>query len=74
MLSVHILMSLQAGLDTWIKHYNEEKAHSGTYRFGKNGQANIPGFNAAGQKENIEQYLADRRSMFLRLSIGYYIL
>jgi len=73
MLSVHILMSLQAGLDTWIKHYNKEKAHSGTYRFGKNGQANIPGFNAAGQKENVERHFADKRNMFVRLSSDYYI-
>ena len=35
MLSVYILMLLEADLDTWIRHYNGEKTHSGTCRFGK---------------------------------------
>ena len=35
MLSVHILMLLEADLDTWIKHYNEEMTRSEKYRFGK---------------------------------------
>jgi hypothetical protein len=35
MLSANILMLLQADLDTWIKHYNEEMTHSEKYRFGK---------------------------------------
>jgi hypothetical protein len=29
------LDELQADLDTWIKHYNEERTHSGKYCFGK---------------------------------------
>jgi hypothetical protein len=28
-------MLLEADLDTWIKHFNEEMTHSETYRFGK---------------------------------------
>lgn len=29
------LASLQADLDDWINHYNEERPHSGRYCFGK---------------------------------------
>jgi hypothetical protein len=35
MLSVRILVLLQAGLDAWIKHYDEEKAQSRTNLLGK---------------------------------------
>ena len=29
------LEELQADLDLWVKHYNEERPHSGKYCFGK---------------------------------------
>lgn len=28
-------LALQADLDTWLRHYNEERVHSGKYCFGK---------------------------------------
>ncbi len=42
MLSAYILMLLQADLDTWIKHYNEEMTHSEKYSLGKPAKRTFP--------------------------------
>ena len=32
---MHSLDELQADLDNWMSYYNDERTHSGKYRFGK---------------------------------------
>lgn len=33
------LEALQAGVDAWLEHYNQERPHSGRYCYGKTPQA-----------------------------------